>query len=138
MIARINSAIAKKREEGEKGFTLIELLVVILIIGVLAAIAIPVFLNQRQGAWEAQVQSDIANAVIAIESYSVGNNGDYTGATETILEASYGFNPTPDVTLVVVDPDNQGYGFSVTHLQYTDWVWTYSSSDGVTVRTAAP
>jgi type IV pilus assembly protein PilA len=141
MIARINSAIAKKREEGEKGFTLIELLVVILIIGVLAAIAIPVFLNQRQGAWEAQVQSDIANAVIAAESYSVGNNGSYAGLTWDFATAAgtlgdSGYNMTPDVELVVVNPTSSGYTFTATHAQYTGWEWTYDSTTGVTAKAA--
>ena len=53
----------------DEGFTLIELLVVIIIIGILAAIAIPVFLNQRQKGWEAAVQSDLRNAATAQETY---------------------------------------------------------------------
>lgn len=61
------------RSEG--GFTLIELLVVILIIAILAAIAIPVFLAQRQKGWEADVQSALKNVAIAIESYGIDNGG---------------------------------------------------------------
>ena len=128
MIATINSAIAKKREEGEKGFTLIELLVVILIIGVLAAIAIPVFLNQRQGAWEAQVESDIANATIAAESYSVKNNGSYALLTVPLL-ASNGYNATPDVNLLVTSSAT-AYTFTVTHALMAGVTWTYSSTTG--------
>ena len=56
MLARIR----KSMEEKDQGFTLIELLVVIIIIGILAAIAIPVFLNQRKKAVDASIKSDLA------------------------------------------------------------------------------
>jgi prepilin-type N-terminal cleavage/methylation domain-containing protein len=72
------------REEREGGFTLIELLVVILIIAILAAIAIPVFLQQRRKGWVAQAESTLKNAATAQESYATGEgDGSYTDALGT-------------------------------------------------------
>ena len=91
MLARIRKAM----EEKEEGFTLIELLVVIIIIGILAAIAIPVFLNQRQKGYDAQAKSDLRNMATAEETYLTDNN-IYT-STMTDLTAA-GFKPSANVS----------------------------------------
>ena len=86
MLARLYKA----REEREAGFTLIELLVVIIIIGILAAIAIPVFLNQRKKGYDAQAKSDLRNMATAEETYLTDNPTGYTSvlANPDLLRAS--------------------------------------------------
>jgi type IV pilus assembly protein PilA len=85
------------RAEEEKGFTLIELLVVILIIGILAAIAIPAFLNQRAKAYDSQAKSNVNTAQIAEETYATDNNGAY--ASDTLTSSDTGALATIEPTL---------------------------------------
>ncbi len=75
----------RRRAEDEKGFTLIELLVVILIIGILAAIAIPTFLNQKSKANDASAESLARNGATAMETYATDNNGSYANSSAAQL-----------------------------------------------------
>ena len=76
---------ARLEGEGESGFTLIELLVVMLILGILAAIALPAFFNQKDKAGDAKAKEYAHSAQVAMETYYT-DNGDYNVAGEADLE----------------------------------------------------
>jgi type IV pilus assembly protein PilA len=120
----------EKLQEKEGGFTLIELLVVILIIAILAAIAIPVFLKQREKGWTSQSESALKNAATAMESYATANNGDYSDATEVLLEDE-GFNEVEGVTVTITAgmTDTDEYCLNAVHIQGVDEL-RYDSDGG--------
>jgi type IV pilus assembly protein PilA len=109
----------RHRVQGQEGFTLIELLVVILIIGILAAVAIPAFLNQKGKANDANVKSDIDTAQTAEETYFTSNQA-YTptaanltaiepALTQAFVSSTAATNPGDGMTLVTPAAAIDGY-----------------------------
>ena len=117
----------REKHQDEGGFTLIELLVVILIIAILAAIAIPVFLRQREKGWTSQMQSALKNAATATESAAVPLGGQYDTLTIVEVEGE-GFKKASAVTVTGTWNQND-YCLVATHTAFAD-TWHYDSDVG--------
>jgi type IV pilus assembly protein PilA len=126
----------------EDGFTVIELLVVILIIGILAAIAIPSFLNQTQKANDASAKELAHTAQIAAESYATDHSGSYAG-----LNNNLSVLPTYDATIQITSGDgayvsgvtasSAGYSVTTTSPNSAD-SFTITRNNGAVTRTCTP
>jgi prepilin-type N-terminal cleavage/methylation domain-containing protein len=99
-----------------QGFTLIELLIVVVIIGILAAIAIPKFANTKEKGVVASMKSDLRNLASAQESYWVENRTYYAGV---IPAAGFLFNTSPGVSVVIVNSTDAGWSARATAVPLT-------------------
>jgi type IV pilus assembly protein PilA len=122
MLARIRKSLADK--DNENGFTLIELLVVMIIIGILAAIAIPVFLNQRKKAVDASTKSDLSALSTEMETYYTDKQV-YIQPSNTNTAALAGTDVTIGSDVIKVSAGN---GFKFTLLSDVATVTTTASA----------
>jgi type IV pilus assembly protein PilA len=149
MLARLR----KRNDENDEGFTLIELLVVIIIIGILAAIAIPVFLSQKSKGYEASMKSDLRTAAQEVESQNVDNQnytsttfgtGTLTAGTSAVVAGTpgpIGTNPLVSLstgnTITWVGATTSAYCLVATSSKVaTTTKWYYSSDNGGISKTA--
>ena len=95
--------------QNRKGFTLIELLIVVVIIGILAAIAIPKFASTKEKAYLASMKSDLRNLATAQESY-FADNQTYTTSTVAV-----NFSPSSGVTVTIPDAAGTKWTATATH-----------------------
>jgi type IV pilus assembly protein PilA len=128
-----------RRLQGEQGFTLIELLVVILIIGILAAIAIPSFLSQKSKATDVQAKEMARTGEGAAETYSTDHAGNYEGITKVVLkeyepaiitEAGKG-----NAYISAAEAKEEGKGYTITATSTTGDTFTIAkTAEGVVTR----
>ena len=129
----------KKLRGDERGFTLIELLVVILIIGVLAEIAIPSFLDQSSKAHDISSISDLWTAQLAMDTYKTDHDSACGATVSDLVAIEPTLNQSPSLEVAACPGGNAGeWVVSVTTDATPPTAFTLTNNDGIDTRTCAP
>ncbi len=106
----MQAVLRKMRDEragDDRGFTLIEMLVVVVIIGILAGISIPLYLNYRKGAQNKSAEADVRGAITAVEQYYIENGNVYPASQNGVLSTNMVFPAAAGVPqTATVSPGN--------------------------------
>src|SRR5450759_1047069 len=107
--------------ENRKGFTLIEVVIVCVVLGILAAVAVPRYVGAKDKAYVAAMKADLHTVAIYEEQFAADNHGQYFGGTATTDTPLNGFTPSKDVTVTLV-------AFNILGSQLADWTATVKHS----------
>jgi len=140
MFTKFNKALNDRRAgiKREEGFTLIELLVVVIIIGILAAIAVPIYIGVQNNAKDSGVKSDITNAKVALVAYYTENNKYPTAADGLTKLSAYGYTAPVaakgnygTIPTVTFDSATNATTFCLIATSVTEKKWGASATGGV-------
>ncbi len=129
-MTRIKSALERRLAEGkrEEGFSLIELLVVVIIIGILAAIAIPIYIGVQENAKDSAVKTDLTNAKLAVVAFYTQNP---TGTPVLANLTNEGYTKSPNTTSIAFSGTPTSSSFCIAAVGITTHNFSISSNGGV-------